>query len=313
MTARGLESITVLPWRRTSFNFPATIISVSTLSNGTVVANVAGSGIQLLNLDEGSATSRQLLPPTLTVHPFDEGKIITIVPTDRDRVMATVSQVLTIPAQKNFPVPTDRTAVLCASLEHKVAAHCFAEGGKEYLELCGFFQQSPQWTVQIVESPSAGSFSPACGQLVTFTGGAVQCYIHIWDVRNGRLLAKLVLDGFERLSVAGSLDITFDSEDTFYLHHQTYRTVYFVGTNPPNSPGLSHWITCMRKVPAADHSPPRQYDVDDGHEWVVSGSRRIGWIPPGYIMSAQASHCWAGSSLVMAGQDGTLRKLTFLE
>jgi len=325
MMTGGLESITVSPWLRTRFDFPAMIASVSTLSNGTVVANVTGSGIQLLNLNEGSTTSQQDLPPSLTVQPLDEGRIVAIVPTDRDRVVlletATMLPVLTIPARGNLSVPLDRPVVLCASLENKVAVHCFAEGGKEYLELWGlpggkqimelwgFVHQRPQWTVQIVRPPSTGSFSPTCGRLVTFNHGGVQSCIRVWNTHDGGLLAELVLSD---TWIARPLDITFDSEDLFYIHHNTYRTVYFVGDTPPNSHDHSHWITRLRKVPVVDHSP-REYDVDDSQEWVVSGSRRICWIPPGYIRSAQASHCWAGDSLVMVVQDGTLRKLTFRE
>ena len=306
----GLESITVSSWQSTRFNLPAT--SVSTLSNGTVVANVAGTGIQLLNLDEGSTTSQRDLPPTLTVHPLDEGRIITIAPTDRDRVVlleaATMSQVLTIPTQKNPSAPTDRTVVLCASLENKVAVHCVAEGSKEYLELWGFDHQRPQWTVQIIGSPSAGSFSPTCGRLVTLNNGADQSYIRVWDVRDGTTLAELALEGPQPTQLP---DITFDSEDLFYLHHDVHRVPYSIGI-PSRLHDLSHSITRLRESPTVDRSP-RQYDVGDGHEWVVSGSQRVCWVPPGYIGSAEASHCWAGSALVMVGQDGTLRKLTFQE
>ena len=310
---RGLESIDVSPWRHTSFDFPATITSISTLLNGTVVVNVAGSGIQLLNPDEGSATSQQLLPPTLIVQPLDEGKITAIVPTDRDRVIllevATMSQVLTIPAQENLPVPIDHTVVLCASLEYKVAVHCFVEGGKGYLELWGFDHQRPQWTVQIAESPSAGSFSPACGRLVTFSSnGGDQSYIHVWDVRDGTTLAELELEGPQATRLP---DIAFDSEDLFYFHHGDRRIFYSISISS-GLHDLSHSITHLKEILVDDHSP-RQYCVDDSHEWIVSGSQRICWIPPGYIGSAQASHCWVGSALVMVGQDGILRKLTFRE
>ena len=51
--------------------------------------------------------------------------------------------------------------------------------------------------------------------------------------------------------------------------------------------------------------------LDESREWVVNGSRRICWIPPGYIRSGEATYCWAGRELVMVGQDGELRKLKF--
>ena len=52
-----LFGIPARDWRR--FNHPATITSISTLSSGTVVANVTGSGIQLLSLDEGYTPPQQ--------------------------------------------------------------------------------------------------------------------------------------------------------------------------------------------------------------------------------------------------------------
>lgn len=102
------------------------------------------------------------------------------------------------------------------------------------------------------------------------------------------------------------LDITFDSEDRFYFYYDTSRVLYTVKL-------LEGTHTILRSRTEGSDGPVRRrrYCVDEGCEWVISGSQRICWIPPGYIGSTEASHCWAGFSLVMAGQDGTLRKLTF--
>ena len=74
----GLETVDISTGCWTRFDFPAKVKSVSTLSNGTVVANVRGSGIQLLRLDQEHASPQQ--PTPLTVYPLDKGRIITIVP-----------------------------------------------------------------------------------------------------------------------------------------------------------------------------------------------------------------------------------------
>ena len=194
MKTPGLEILDVSTLRWTYFDFPATTTSVSTLSNGVVVANVSGSGIQLVSLDKAYRASEQLIPPTLTVRSLDKGRIVTVVPTNRDCVIlletATMSQVLTIPAQKNLPIPTDRNVVLCASLEDKIAFHCFTEGGEEHLQLWKPVYQYPQWTVQTNGSPSASGISPACTRLVTFHPEIPDEYIYIWDVHNGRLLDR---------------------------------------------------------------------------------------------------------------------------
>lgn len=56
--------------------------------------------------------------------------------------------------------------------------------------------------------------------------------------------------------------------------------------------------------------PP--YTLDEGLEWVVDAkSRRVCWLPPGYISGIESGHYFVGSSLVMAGRDGIVRRLTF--
>ena len=106
------------------FDFPAMIKSIPILSNGIVVANAMDSGIQLLSLDGASIPLLQPIPPTLTVHALNEGRVIVIVPINRDCAIlletATTSQVLTIPARNNLSVPIDQTVVLYASLEKRL-------------------------------------------------------------------------------------------------------------------------------------------------------------------------------------------------
>ena len=310
MKTRGLALIDVSAWDVKYLDLPAAVTSISTLSNRTVVANLTDTGLQLLSLDDGPSPSRQLIPPTLTAHPLDKGRIIVIVPIDRDRIIllqtATILQVLMIPAQEYVPVPTDRTAVLCASLENKTAVHSFAKDGKEYLQLWKFTYRSPQWTVRlrVNELPTAGDISLTYDRLVTFHGGRSRSTVRVFDLSDGGLLAEL-----EDVWSTPPLDITFDSEHRFYFHHDTYRIPYDVTATRSHTNNNS--IIRGGQLRLVEQARKKQYSVDDGHEWVVSSSQRICWIPPGYIGSTEASHCWAGSSLVMVGQDGTLRALVF--
>ena len=64
MDAHGLGLFNVPTRRWRHIEYPGTMTSVSSLPNGTVVANIAGSGIQLLNLDEESQ-HQTILPRTL--------------------------------------------------------------------------------------------------------------------------------------------------------------------------------------------------------------------------------------------------------
>lgn len=307
---RGLETVNTSTWRWTSFDFLTGIRSVSTLSNGTVVANVAGSGIQLLSLDKGYLPPEQQIPPALTVHPLDKDNILAIVPTDRMSVIlletATMQEVFTIHSHKNRPVPTDRSVILCASLENEIAVYCFEDGGKEYLQLWESLSSRPRWTVKGNELPSAGNFNlPACTRLMTFHEVHSQSYVRVWDMANGRLLAEL---GFDDPWAAYPLDITSDLEDQFDVHYNAFCITYVVAILPQSD---SHSIKSLRKVASGGQVRGEQYYVDDSREWIVSGQQRVCWIPVAYTRGAQESHCWIGSSLFMVGQDGVLRKLTF--
>jgi len=116
-----------------------------------------------------------------------------------------------------------------------------------------------------------------------------------WNAQNGQLDASAE-------PILFPLDIEFTSDTEFYARYQDKCQPYVV-----TSQGL-----VKRPVEPRPFSPQeRQLGVDDAREWVVSDSKRICWIPPGYIGSVESSYCWAGSSLFMAGQDGMLRKLTF--
>jgi WD40 repeat protein len=54
------------------------------------------------------------------------------------------------------------------------------------------------------------------------------------------------------------------------------------------------------------------YALGDSLEWVVDAkSRKVCWLPPGYISGIEDGHFFVGSSIVMGGQDGIVRRLTF--
>ena len=310
--APGLEAVDISTGCWIHLDFPATVASISPLSNGTVVANIRGSGIQLLRLDQKHASLQK--PTSFTMYPLDKGRIITIAPANNDHVMlletATMSQVLSIPIQEVLSIHTIHIAVLCASLENKIAVHCFAEPNCGYLQMWSFFQEHPhpRWTVHTDGTSSIGGISPACTRLVTY------CHwkgsVNVWDTSDGRLMARKIMKP-PRLLLP--FDITFDSEDRFSFHYNTLQEHYIIGAMFQTGGRFSHSITCWTERRSDGQAPEKHYYLDDDRGWVICGSQRICWVPPGYIGSSKASHCWAGSSLVMAGQDETLRKLTFLE
>ena len=317
----GLQVFNILTrcWRH--IEHPDTTRSVSSLPNGTMVADFVDSGIQLLNLGKGHAASQRPITPALNVHDFDQGRIIAVSTISRDHIMllklTDMSPLLRIPVKKTHTIPTHRTHILCASLDNRVAVYCLSEQNTAHLQFWEFEgKHGPsidyRWTVEIGGLPSMGGISPKGTCIVTFHDVDNRTFICVWDVSRGNLRAQLPANHIH------PLDITFGSETRFYSHQNTYRIPYVIHkpTLPDPSPEpatLSHSITSSGPLPLIRGLQKKPYDVDDNHEWVISNSKRICWIPPGYMGSAQPSYWWIGSSLVMAGQDGTLRKLDFRE
>lgn len=58
-----------------------------------------------------------------------------------------------------------------------------------------------------------------------------------------------------------------------------------------------------------------RYTLDDDLEWVVDArsTRRVCWLPPGYVSKIEGGHFFFSSSIIMVGQDGVVRKLTFIK
>ena len=289
-------------WR--AFGHPATIASISVLSSGTVVANVAGSGIQLLSLDEGHAPPQLLTIPTLTVHTFDEGNIIAILPTTRDHIrlfqLATMSPLLTIPA-RTWSIPTDRPPILCASLKHRIAVCGFEDRNKTRLELWRFGGEAPEWSDEAPLLRLVGGISPSGSRLVVIGDGPSHA-IKLYLTRDGACFGG----GTPWLNHPPRVE--FEAEDEFYCDYDDYRVPFIISrSRPPNCPIP---IVRQEKLPPAKQ-PRGNYDIDDTREWVIGPSKRVCWIPPGCIGSTNRGHVWAGDALIMSGQDGVLRKITF--
>ena len=311
----GLWLFNVSTRRRGRIEHPEVATSVSPLPNGTVAAHFAGSGVQLLSLDGGQAEPQQ---PTdisaLPLYSLDQGEIIAVVDTSRIVLLdvATMEQLLQIPVRRTHTTPADRIRVFCASLQNNKAVCCLNQDKKDYMQLWQFGHEGPKWAVEIGGQPSISRISPSGVRIVTFYDVDNQTFVCVWGTRYGELEVRL------RIDPICPLDITFDSNKLFYSHHDTYRVPYAV-TRPdrgaPHSPSSNRTIRFLivrrTPLPLIDESWQEKFDVDDTGEWVISDSKRICWIPPGYIGSVQPGYHWAGHSLFMAGQDGTVRKLTF--
>ena len=303
-----LFNISLREWRQ--FHHPATTTSVSALSSGFIVANVPGSGIQFLSTDEVHTPPQQLTISVLAVHALDQDDIIAVIPNSRDRTtlleLATMSSLLTIPTQTRA-TPTRRPPILCASVTHRIAVCCYQHGRQvARLELWRPGDEAPAWICKIGGVPRlVGRISPSGSRLVALDDDGSRTYVWMWDTENGSCkVAKSVGRHWPK----HPLEIKFESEDQFYSQHEGCRIPFTISSPSANTYSIAH----HEQVPSPKQ-PQRYYSVDEAREWVVRSSSRICWIPPGYIGSDEHSYCWIGNTLVMAGQDGVLRKLAFRE
>jgi len=109
------------------------------------------------------------------------------------------------------------------------------------LQLWEFGDQLPKWAVETDRPQLIGEISPIFGQLVTYSARPHQAYIHIWDVKTGRLLAELLLDDPPDRC---PLDITFgsvNSKNQSHSHHGTHCIIY-EPDGPPDPMPLRYHI-----------------------------------------------------------------------
>ena len=320
---------------------------VSPLPNGTVVvAESAHSDIRVLGLGDGYASSPQSALVS-GVEVFDQGRFIAITSTTRDHIRfleaSTMCELFTVPT-RHFPAKSP--TILSASPENRMFVCCFGGGSSAGLALHKFGDELPKWTVETDSVPVAGRISPAGTRLVTIQR-SYPVRLCVWETGNGQLQAELPVntsgDSFSYyLSLCSSsnsslnslheptlrpisshhsagVTLTFDSETRFYSYHDNHRVPYDLSFSPGEC--TTYTIIRHERQPWTVESSKRQYEVDISREWVVSDSKRICWIPPGYIGSTQVGYvprviredcCWAGSNtLFMVGQDKVLRALTF--
>ena len=306
MHGGGLEafSLSTRLWRH--FEYPRTPHFVFSVSNGTIVVGSMYYNIQLLSLDDSHAPSSPLALG-LAVSALDQGGIIMITPAVKNQAhlleTSTLVKFLTIsgPGMRNSSL----TSAISTSLENRMTVYCLQHtGGGTSLCLFRFGDERAEWVSSVDSVPSAIAISPGGTRVVT-SHGYTRGRIYMWDARNGQIQAELLVVHSRLLS-----DITFCSETRFYSHHINYRVPYDLNFSP-RAP-----ITCTiirhEQQPWAVESSERKYQVDSSREWVIWGLESICWIPPGYLSSNRNSYCWAGSNtLVMIGEDGVVRTLTF--
>ena len=307
MEAGGLEVFDLTMWNWRYFEYPFVAKFVSCLENGTVAVGSMESGIQLLSLVHDNYTPLPQSTSVPDVYAFDQGRIIAIPAIDHKSIQlletSTMTELLTVSIRdvhSESPI-----TILAASLENHVA--CFHH--MKYLMLYKFDGYHWKRGGEIYKRPLGGAFSPAGTRLVTLHECEVrELSIRVWNAGSSRLQCQAELKLVDRLNPPPPY-ITFDSETRFYSHHNKYRIPYDL--HPPSRTTTGHKVIRCEQQPWTVESNEREFKVDSSGEWVVSGSERVCWIPPGYFRSNGTGYHWAGpNSLVMIGEEG-LKALIF--
>jgi WD40 repeat protein len=171
----------------------------------------------------------------------------------------------------------------------------------------------PEWAGVYDEGTPLSVLSPDGTWFVAFYGSPRQ-ELRVKDKKDGIVLVPPLGDG--DLGSGEVYDVTFDSNTRFHLkvdgpgrHVQIPHDII-----PSPSGPHSHTITKGEPVPLSEPREVPPYSLDANREWVVDAkSRKICWISPGNVRRGNGGHFWAGLSLVMVGDDGVVRKLSFRE
>jgi hypothetical protein len=155
----------------------------------------------------------------------------------------------------------------------------------------------PKWTESVDEDPPLSGLSPDTE-----------------DAKDGTVRADLVRG--DDVEMGDVYDVTFDSQTESHLKLDGMGQRIQISHNIIASPSGSHPHTITEGRPESLSEPQKipPYTLDANCEWVVDvESRKICWISPGDVRRGNGGHFWAGLSLVMVGDDGVVRKLTFRE
>lgn len=297
------------------------------------MVNVGGS-IQLLEPEYVQPPITSPDPEIAHVYQLDDGKAI--CGSSRDHKDINLLDTETMQAVANYHVgPDERDAsfmprFLCASIDQHIVVLCVRRLGGFALRLYAIGRAVPSWEKNSLWPVLLSALSPGGGKLVTVSRSEDPAGGWNWELR-----VRGVLDGknlnYYPFTRKGGLpsNIAFTSETQFYTeghwvvsdlpldesfdwenHYHNER--YIRETFSLKTVGAHLEIEEVSGEEILSAPPAHPYSLDDNLEWVVDArSRRVCWLPQGYASGIENGHFFVGSSTVMAGRDGIVRKLTF--
>ena len=293
-----------------------TATSVAVLLNRNIVAQIKDS-IQLFSFDvlASGSTGNHMSKHSSHVYPFGRDYIICVLQPTRHLTLLELETMQKLPPHDD-PLLPESASTIPPSLTC-MSSSCGLVAGFDISLVMQAWRAGapvPEWTEAIDEDPPLSGLSPGLTCVVTvYTSPLLELCVK--EAKDGTILAKLPLkqDDFGKGKV---YDIVFDSETRFYLKVDGpgghIQIPYWISTSP--SGHYSHTITKGKPVLLSEPQVLPPYTLDEHCEWVIdSESRKICWIPLGNIRRGNGGHFWAGLSLIMVGDDGVVRKLSFKE
>jgi hypothetical protein len=320
------------------YNYPSnleSIASISFLRSGHLVVN-AGDSIQLLATEYAQPSDTSLDPGDILCLSVDNGRAICAYSRDHNDVYLLDTETLKTLANYRIesgpPGPSSPPPITCVSLDQYIAVLCIRNtvNSPQGLEVIG--SVLPQWESPLLPPLPSSAISPD-GKTIIIAGryGSSRWKINVRRVSDGRILSVLIWEGESPRNIGFTSDTQFyvehgaknDDKEALALiaasatteaqfHTKDLRVDRRIRATFALTPAEER--VDLQELPGRWIPPASPYELDESLEWVVDGkSRKVCWLPPGYVSGVENGYFFVGSSIVMAGRDGILRKLTFRE
>ena len=287
--------------------------SVAVSLNRNLVAQTKDS-IQIFSLDVLTSGGIRNQVRMSHIYPLGENHIISLIQPTRSLALLEMETLRELrPKDDTSPLKsllTDQSPSARSSFGRGPVAEL---GVLVVMEAWRWGTPLPEWTESANEDGPLSGLSPEHTRIVTVYSSPRR-ELRVKDARDGTALAKLPLD--DDLAAGEVYALTFDSETRFYLKidgpGQHVQIPYDISASP--SGRYSYTVTRGKPVPLSEPREKPPYTLDANFEWVLDAkSRKVCWIPPGNVRRGSGGHFWVGPSLVMVGDDGVVRKLSFKE
>jgi hypothetical protein len=288
--------------------------SVAVSSNRNLVVQTKES-IQIFSLGVLHSSEARNDVSSSHVYPLGEKHIICLLQPTRRLTLLELETLRELHPDDNTStlgsLPTNQSPSTRASFSRGFVAEFGVSG---VMEVWRSGTPLPEWPGAADEDPPLSGLSPSCARIATIYGSPRR-ELRVKNVKAGTILATLSLEHGD-LATGNVYDVTFDSETRFHLKidgpGRHVQIPYDIIPSP--SGPHSHTIAKGEPVPLSEPRATPTYTLDANCEWVVDAeSRKICWISPRDVRRGNGGHFWAGLSLVMVGDDGVVRKLTFRE